>query len=362
MKKPDDYIEIYLDARFPLQDVEAIGCRIIMSKAIVAGYLPPAAGILNIAAMEYEKISGCTFLLLPDRNLVSRMARIARGAERQPFDKTAQLAVDTMAFAQAMDINIEPSVAFHELAHLSGNEAAHHELAHFRGADQGQADAWIDLAMGRTTSLPSFAPAPLSDLDLAAPLNRWRRNYLVSLRIAELELTDATPKHRAISLLEWMENDFFVAGPGMMYGLMYFGPKSRKADLFKQLRSPTRDRAIAGIKNAAWDMTHLSDFSKKVQYAIGENSSVRYLFATGDHRLASIARVLFSLVGEQTSLRTDIEATLQEWWPEREARALAELTSERLILAGTRPPPSFKGESTDPIHDWTVEAEARIFG
>lgn len=360
MDTSDEHITIYLDTRFPLDDVNSIAARLVASKALVAGYTPPPVGMLNVGAMKFEKMSGCSFILLPDRNIVSRMARVASGREHHPFDKTAQLAVDLMAYAQAMDIDIEPSISFHELAQISGNEIANLELSRFRGADHGQADAWIDLATGRTSKLRSFVPGELQELDLATPPIRWLRNYLVALKVGDLELTVMTPKQRAISLLDWMEKDYFVAGPGLLYGLMYLGPLARKADLFKQLRSSDRSRAIAGIKNAAWDMTHLSDFSKRVQDTLIENKSSRYLFATGDERLADIARALFSMAREEDGLKNDIGNVLREWWPKRDAEALAELTFNQLMLANRRPPPSFKSESSDPIRDWTAEAEGKI--
>lgn len=360
MATSDEYVEVYLDARFPLEDVNSIAARLDASKALVAGYIPPPVGMLNVGAMEFEKMSGCSFVLLPDRNIVSRMARIASGRETHPFDKTAQLAVDVMAYSQAMDIDIEPSVSFHELAHMSGDEVANLELSHFRGADRGQADAWIELAMGRTSTLHSFAPGELQRLNLAAPLNRWRRNYLVALKVGDLELAGMSPKQRAVSLLEWMEKDYFVAGPGLFYGMMFLGPIARKADLFKQLRSPARDRALAGIKNAAWDMTHLSDFSKRVQDSLISDRSRRFIFATGDERLANIARVLFSLVRGEDRLKDDIEKVLREWWPRKDSEALAELTFKQLVLAGRRPPPSVLGGSTDPIGDWIADAEEKI--
>lgn len=195
--------------------------------------------MLDVASIEFEKMSGYSFVLLPDRNIVSRMSRVGHDAERQPFDKMAQLAVDVMAFGQAVDVEIEPSIAFHELAHQSGNAIANQELSFFRGADRGQAETWVELAMGRIPRLPSFLAGARSDLNLARPLDRWRRNYLVALKIGELELADMAPRQRASMLLAWMEREYFIAGPGLMYGLMYLGPNARKADLFKQLRSPS---------------------------------------------------------------------------------------------------------------------------
>ncbi|MBB3397025.1 transposase-like protein [Rhizobium sp. BK538] len=107
--------------------------------------------------------------------------------------------------------------------------------------------------------------------------------------------------------------------------------------------------------------THLSDFTRRVQDAIVQEPSRRYLFASGDGRLANIARVLFSLVGEQSGPHVDIETTLREWWPRKDATDLAHLTYNKLTLAGGRPPPHLEGDSADPIYDWmTIEVESRI--
>lgn len=60
--------------------------------------------MLNVGAVEFYEMSCCSSLLLPDRDIVPRMARIASGMERRPFDKTAQLVMDIMAFAQWISI------------------------------------------------------------------------------------------------------------------------------------------------------------------------------------------------------------------------------------------------------------------
>jgi hypothetical protein len=84
-----------------------------------------------------------------------------------------------------------------------------------------------------------------------------------------------------------MDNDFLLAGPAALFVSMYYGPMAARAGLFKQLRSPDRDAAIRGTKNAAWDMTHLSDFALRVSRA--EKERRRYIFASGDLSLVQIA-------------------------------------------------------------------------
>lgn len=113
-----DMIIIRLDPDFPLEDVEAIGARLMASGALVPGYVPPDAGLLSIAGFRINQdIYQAETRLLPDRNLVSRMARLARDGAQQPLTGPAAIAADLMAYAQAMNLLIEPSIAFHELAH-----------------------------------------------------------------------------------------------------------------------------------------------------------------------------------------------------------------------------------------------------
>ncbi|MCQ1833355.1 hypothetical protein [Neorhizobium galegae] len=356
----DEQVGIYIDRDFPLEDVEAIGTRLINTGALIAGYLPPSAGMLGVSSIIYEQMQGFSFLILPDRNIVSRMARIGQGTERQPFDGIAKLAVDLMAFAQALDIEIEPSIAFHELAHREGNEIAHRELSYFRGANEGQALSWIGLAQGRHTHSQEFVPAELSTENLAAPLNRWNRNYLVALKIADLELSPGTPRKRALALVEWMSSDFFVAGPALFYGLMYFSPKAAKAGLFKQLRSPSRDLAIAGIRNAAWDITHVSDFVRRVSMADAKGAQMRHIFATGDRRLSQLVKSAMAVTNEAERLEIDLFSALDSWWPEAEAKELASEIARLLKRVEDRPPPTNLGAESDPVTAWTLDGEDRV--
>ena len=62
------------------------------------------------------------------------------------------------AYSHFLDILIEPSVAFHELAHKQGNQAANEELAWFRIGDDADAFAWCDYALGRVDRVASVAP------------------------------------------------------------------------------------------------------------------------------------------------------------------------------------------------------------
>lgn len=330
----DEQFVISFPPEFPIDDVITIGDRLERSGALIPGYTPPPVGLLNLAALVYgEKINRENLTILPDRNITSRLAKIAATSIINIRDFPTQIAIDLMAFSQAMNINIEPSIAFHELAHPNGNQIAHQELAWFRVADQNAVEKWIDLALGRATNVSLGSPPPPQNEDLALPLRRWNRNYVATLKIGELALSNLTSRDRMLNLLDWMIDDFLFAGPAAIFAARYFAPSGLRKGLIKQLHSFDTEKAIKGIKNAAWDITHLSDFVRRADE--GDTQSHRYIFATADRLPAEIAHMLIARAESQETM----QIALEEYWPEADAKVIAERLwiSIEQIRSGNRP-------------------------
>lgn len=312
---------LIMPSDFPYAAVLEVAAMLEEGQLLVPGYIPPAAGIYNPASYIFEeRLSGTEFLILPDRNLASRMARIAMG---ESIDSERRLAAALMAFAQCLNLNFEPSVAFHELAHRHGNAIAHEELRWFRSADAARPQDWIDIALARRDRLspPSDAPAVV-ERDLALPLRRWNRNYVLALKVAELELDAAPAKQKILRLLDWMYSDFIVAGPAFLFATLYLAPSAPRKRMLKQLRSPDRARAVDGVRNAAWDITHMSDFVRRVQE---EGSDCkRFILATADKGLSRSASALFHYADERDGPGT-LAARLSAWWRARDAQTIADV-------------------------------------
>lgn len=354
----EGFLAIKLEPSFPREDLQAIGAALEQSGLLIPDYIPPECGMLDITALRLSQLLyHVEHIVVPDRNVVTRLARIAEYGAQRPLDKPSQFAADLMAFSQCLNFNFDPLIAFHELAHRLGNEAAHRELAWFRAADEAQSQAWIDLARGRAARLEKATPCEPSDEDLATPIDRWERNYIVALKIAELELTGRRSLDRAIALLDWMVDDFFLAGPGAFFASMYFSPLAERKRLIKQLRSEDRERAIAGVKNAAWDMTYLSNFAQCAREA-GDGPR-RILFATADRGLAVIAPRLI-IDAEEDKLEDEMIARLKGWWNERDAKKLGKEFTARLLAVRNRPPPLAPAGLVDPIAHWIAEGEATL--
>ena len=85
--------------------------------------------MLDVRAIFYaERFQRHPTVLLQDRNVVTRMARIASEGGIGRDDPPTRLALDLMAFCQATEIDTEPDLAFHELAQVEGDEVANEEL------------------------------------------------------------------------------------------------------------------------------------------------------------------------------------------------------------------------------------------
>lgn len=337
MLEEDATVMIALDPEFPVEDVKTIGTRLGESRALVPGFSPPPAGITSLRALLYAAhVERTKTIILPDRNLASRMARAAKDGVAHPIHGPTQIAIDLMALSQAMDFEIEPAIAFHELAHRDGNAAANEELRWFRAADHGQAKAWIQLALGRSDRLAMIEPGPPTDLDLAAPIRRWRHNYAVTLRVAALELSAKSPLERVAALLDWMVSDFIVAGPAAIFAAMFLSPRASRAGMLKHLKSPDRARAISGVRNATWDITHLSDFVRRATSQ--DNAAKRFIFATADRVLAQLGSMLFVDAEHLDGLELQLAAGMKGWWAS-DAAAVAHLISKAIAIAEHRPPP-----------------------
>jgi hypothetical protein len=338
---------IFLRPGFPYRELMALAPVLEAAGVFTPGYGPPPIGLCHPDGFLYARsFQGRSTILLPDRNVASRFAQIAKGAAAT---NDLRLVAAIKAFCHFLDILIEPSVAFHELAHKQGNDVANEELAWFRIGDNGDAFAWFDYAFGEVDQVPASTAQPHIDTrDLAFPLRRWRRNYIVALKIAELELSSMTNLQRMMSLLEWMHSDFIVAGPAAMLGCIYFAPNSPpRKGLLKQLKAPDRRRALDGVKNAAWDITHLSDFIRKVNEA--EGGDKRYLFASADKTLHKMAKFLFDFGANGVNVDPMIDG-LSAWWPIVQAEQIADRMA-RLLDEAEDPARAFNSPQPDGFID-----------
>lgn len=212
------------------------------------------------------------------------------------------------------------------MAFNEGNSAAYQELGWFRVADNGDPHEWLAAGRGQNDRILTVGTPPvLGGMDLEKPLMRWRRNYIVMLKMAEIELdTRLAAIQKVEALLEWMRDEFILAGPAATLAFLYFAPHSPpRKGLLKGLQSADRQVALAGVKNAAWDITYLSDFAQRINGRV-EGPPRRYIFSTFDKRLRDIARFVVG-VHEEVGADGNLAKPYEEWWTSKDAKGIADL-------------------------------------
>jgi hypothetical protein len=314
-------VVLFNDSDHRTEELEGIAQNLAETTYLVPGFIPADAGFLNINTLILDQFSnGIETYVLPDRNVVTRMAKIARAGAKPNDNGPEFLAANLMALAQVVEWQIDPSIAFHELAHRKDNATASEELSWFCAANKSQPRAWIEIALGRSLALDQMAPIEVNEVDWAEPLLGWQRNYAVCLKTAELELSALSPFPRIGSLLNWMDSEFSYFGSAALFAVCYFGPSSARAGMLKNLRSPNRERAIAGIKNAAWDVSYLSCFTSHVRSS--KFPYQQYVLATADKTLANVAQLLILRRGG-SGVVAELEIAFTRWWPKDQARQIA---------------------------------------
>jgi hypothetical protein len=264
------------------------------------------------------------YYVLVDRNLVTRWIGFVRGT-RVCDNHRAAAAV--MLFAQAADLFIEPSIAFYEVADIADTNEVNQEIDAFYTAEEATPQAWADIALGRTEILLIPAPEmrrPRKFFDLSRPLYHWRRNYVLALKIASLHLERGNPEQMMTRLLDWMYRDFLIGGPAVQLASYYFAPGAPRKKLLKSIESNDRERAIQGVKNAAWDLTLISEWLRRVKESADPEQKRLWLLATLDASVRNMARDVISFDDADNDL-DHLEKAFAKVWNQQASSRLAKL-------------------------------------
>jgi hypothetical protein len=274
---------------------------------------------------------GTNFTMLVDRNVATRWVGLLDGA-----DATEQhrLAAAIMTFAQCAGIMVEPGIAYHELAWTTNNQEANSELFRFRVADNLHPACWADLALGRVNHLDGsdHDPPPIPNegqQNLDRTLNRWVRNYIFALKVAELHLQGGPSEHRMVEVIRWMYDDFLIGGPALRFAAQCLAPSAPRRRLLKGIESPDREKAIAGVRNAAWDLTLLSEWLRQIEKQIGTGKSLVILCSLDAH-VCQFARALANDRSEVDGNGiNNLTGTFANLWGAETGRRLSEYSAER---------------------------------
>ena len=296
---------------------------------ILRGIVPFVPGVFLEDPYEvssyvpHQMMSGEEFCLLVDRNIVTRWVGAARG---QSISNAHRNAAAIMLFAQCADLLIEPTLAFYEITSTATPEEINSEIDAFYTAEEADPIAWADIALGKSHRLrlpPPECRRPRKVFDLSVPLYKWRRCYILALKIAALQLEGGPPEDLMCSLLDWMFKDFLIGGPAIQLASYYFAPGAPRKKLLKRIQSADREQALRGIRNAAWDMTLISEWLRHVKLTIENPGQKRlWILCTLDQLITRMAQDALSFNESEDEL-THLERTFGRVWKPDAAMRLA---------------------------------------
>ena len=321
-----------VDPSLNVQDVTRLENILAKADIFVKGPLPPVDKyelISYIYASTAMKKELCALL---DNNLITRVIELATGIEMPEGadKKTAYiLASAVMGFLIAADFYIDPTMAIYEKAASLGHEEAAKQLFIFRVADHIHPQAWIDLALERTTKISreeielatSYVVKDAPDIEetnFAKRLDIWKLNYYFVLKAASLWRERSCDIKAALAFIEWMESESFFNGISAIFTLILFSP-NRYGKMIKGITSTSTQKLRDGLKNATWDLAYIRYWAKKYKNA-DKNSF--WLLCSNDLALRHIASQIFEdpELGEAHLLHI-----LRLYWGQNKAKQILEV-------------------------------------
>jgi hypothetical protein len=144
------------------------------------------------------------------------------------------------------------------------------------------------------------------------------------LKVAQLHLEGGRPEALMSRLLDWMYKDFLIGGPAVQLASYYFAPGAARKNLLKRIESNDREKALQGIRNAAWDLTLISEWLSRVKTAIENSDEKRlWILCTLDQSVTRMAQDTLSFDDTEDEL-THLKRTFGRVWKPDAAARLAQ--------------------------------------
>jgi hypothetical protein len=306
-----------------LSDLEAIQ-DIIQQHEIVCA---PVSGVDLYKCLTWRREGahyGTEVHALFDRNILSDVLQLAHSAlgQSEACGERGRVGAALMAFLQCSNITIEPNMALYENA-----PRANAELSLFRRADDVDPTIYTDIALDRMNSMPPDAlPAldkPIPQVNFSMAIKGRRNLRIATLKIAEIELLDLPAVQKMERFLRWSFSDFcLLAGP-VLLAAAYFTPR-REGSILKNLRNADRQKALAAVSNAVWDLQMIYHWAKRAGRQREENSF--WLFCSRDRALKQIARAFLCSADESSEVELGLREFFETTWGTRDGAHLAALT------------------------------------
>ena len=240
---------------------------------------------------QQKHLHGTETRMLLDRNIYARLLRLAKG---HPASDDYRIPAAVMGFAQWAGILLEPNMAIYEGCSTQQGEEPARDIAFFRAFDNLHPSILVDIALGRTKQLSAplnMQPVMEELRSIGQPLRDFSIVYPLVLKIGLLELGRGRQAERMRHFLEWMHTEWYYSPPVTIFAAMCFSDNAPRGVL-KHLRSDDRQRALKGVRNAAWDLAYITYWGQLLKRQ--DREKCLWIFCSLDKALRRVARSILA--------------------------------------------------------------------
>ncbi len=270
-----------------------------------------------------ERVHANKGLLLLDLNVLRRVnslhpdGAVAVGPQER-------VAAALMAFSIYINAKLDPGLAVMEWFSPEQKPEILKQIHRFRELDNTDPTLFADIALGVTDALPvdGIRRLPKPTLpDMPERPTGWQFDYTALLKVAILTLKSEQGDRSRADVMEdflnWCWGDYLFSSPAIQFGGLYLSPL-RKKRMFKSLRSGDAEKALAGVRNATWDLSYLREWGRRT---LEQRDSDHFnFFCSLDRALRESGRE-FLILGEGVPVDAQV-ALWERLWGEREAKRL----------------------------------------
>jgi hypothetical protein len=283
----------------PAGDVAALQYLLRESNCFVPSFVGADAYSVETYIVQYARERTKTILLF-DRNLYSQVVALSKGSRAT---EKFRFAAAIMAFASCANAMIEPSLALYEGSASGARPAWKRDLEVFHKADEIHPSNWATLALGHAERFARRIPGkrlrsePAKSFNPTAKLRFYGFVYPIILKMATISRAGGRPDKKMIELLDWMYYCWQFSAPATLLAIQALSHDPPK-DIFKNIGSTDRKRALAGVKNAAWDIVYITAWYERIKLQAQANELT--VLCSRDRVLLTVAELLRSAVLEKT--------------------------------------------------------------
>jgi hypothetical protein len=269
------------------------------SNCFVPSFIAADAYSIETYLIQYASHRTETTFLF-DRNLYSQVVALAKGSRAT---EKARFAAAVMAFASCANVQIEPNLALYEGSASGARKAWKRDLQVFHRADDIHPANWAALALGYAEQFDRRIPGkrvrsePTKIFDPAAKLRFYGFVYPIALKMAMISLAGGRSDMKMIDLLDWMYYCWHFSAPATLLATQALSHDPPK-DVFKNVGSTDRKKALAGVRNAAWDLVYVTAWYEKIKTQTEGNHLT--VLCSRDKVLLKVAELLRSAVLDET--------------------------------------------------------------